>query len=155
MQVRRWGAIAVVGLLAAAGSAEAQAPVAAGGQACGKPEFEAVVESAAASLRDLNARNTPGFQDKLRLLRERQKWSADEFMAKASTYVQDDRITAYDQRAGDLLAKVNTMGEAGAAAKSQDCKLLGELRATMKALIDTQIEKWAYMFTKIERGLVN
>lgn len=155
MQVRRWGAIVVVGLLAAAGPAEAQAPVAAGGQACGKPEFEAVVESAAASLRDLNSRNTPGFQDKLRLLRERQKWSADEFMAKASTYVQDDRIAAYDQRASDLLDKVNTMGEAGAAAKSPDCRLLGDLRATMTALIDTQIEKWAYMFTKIERGLVN
>ncbi len=155
--MRRWDAIVVVGLLTAAFAvpARAQSPVAAGGPACGKPEFESVVESAAASLRDLNSRNAPGFQDKLRLLRERQKWSADDFMAKAATYVQDERIAAYDQRANDLLTQVNTMGEAGAASTSPDCKLLGDLRATMKALIDTQIEKWAYMFAKIERGLVN
>lgn len=122
-------------------------------ETCTRPDFEGVVESAAASLRDLNARNAPNFQDKLRLLRERQKWSADEFMAKAAVYVQDERITAYDQRANELLERINSMGEAGAA--KPDCKLLAELRATMKALIDTQIEKWAYMFAKIERGLVN
>lgn len=154
--MKRYGAIVACGVLALlAGPVTAQAPIAAGGEACGKPEFEAVVESAAASLRDLNARNAPGFQDKLRLLRERQKWSPDDFMAKAATYVQDDRIVAYDQRANELLSQINSLGEAGAAAKSPDCKLLGELRSTMKSLIDTQIEKWAHMFAKIERGLVN
>ncbi len=122
---------------------------------CEKKDFEAVVESAAHSLRDLNSRNAPGFQDKLRLLRERQKWSADEFMAKAAPFVQDDRIAAFDEKSTGLLNKINSMGEAGAASSTPDCKLLGDLRATMKALIDTQIEKWAYMFAKIERGLVN
>ena len=55
----------------------------------------------------------------------------------------------------DLLTKINSMGEAGASSNAPDCKLLEELRGTMKSLIDTQIEKWAYMFAKIERGLVN
>lgn len=152
------GAITIVlcGLVvlgcAASGGAVAQSEV---GASCAKPDFEQVVEGAATSLRDLNSRNAPGFQDKLRLLRERRKWSAEEFMEKAAPLVQDERIAAYDQRSNDLLAKVNSMGEAGAAAKTPDCKLLEELRATMKALIDTQIEKWAYMFAKIERGLVN
>ena len=122
---------------------------------CTKLEFEAVVENAAASLRDLNARNAPGFQDKLRLLRDRRKWSAEEFMEKAAPFVQDERIAAYDQRSTDLLMKLNSVGAAGASSNVPDCKLLEELRSTMKALIDTQIEKWAYMFAKIERGLVN
>lgn len=122
---------------------------------CTKQEFEAVVENAASALRDLNARNAPGFQDKLRLLRERRKWSAEEFMDKAAPFVQDERIAGFDQRSTDLLAKVNAMGEARAALTTPDCKLLEDLRATMKSLIDTQIEKWAYMFAKIERGLVN
>ncbi len=122
---------------------------------CNKQEFEGVVENAAVSLRDLNARNAPGFQDKLRLLRERRKWGAEEFMEKAAPFVQDERIAGYDQRSTDLLSKINSMGEAGAAASAPDCRLLDELRGTMKALIDTQIEKWAYMFAKIERGLVN
>jgi hypothetical protein len=156
--VRRRIAIAVAAMLTAglsgvlsgefAGRGAAQAQ-----ETCTRPDFEAVVETAAASLRDLNARNAPNFQDKLRLLRERQKWSADEFMARAAVYVQDERIAAYDQRANELLERINSMGEAGAA--KPDCKLLAELRATMKTLVDTQIEKWAYMFAKIERGLVN
>ncbi len=76
-------------------------------------------------------------------------------MDKAAPFVQDERIAAYDQRSNDLLTKINTMGEAGASSGTPDCKLLDELRGTMTSLIDTQIEKWAYMFAKIERGLVN
>lgn len=135
--------------------AAAQGTAAATAGGCAKQEFEAVVESAAASLRDLNTRNAPGFQDKLRLLRERRKWSPEEFMDRAAPFVQDERIAGYDQRSNDLLNKLNSMGEAGAAASTPDCKLLEDLRGTMKSLIDTQIEKWAYMFAKIERGLVN
>jgi hypothetical protein len=122
---------------------------------CEKKDFEGVVENAALALRDLNARNAPGFQDKLRLLRDRRKWSAEEFMEKAAPFVQDERIADYDQRSTALLNRINSMGEAGAASNTPDCKLLEDLRTTMKALIDTQIEKWAYMFAKIERGLVN
>lgn len=155
-RVRGAIAIAVWGLLVCWSAAPAAAQVAAAGDGlCAKQEFEAVVEGAAASLRDLNVRNAPGFQDKLRLLRERRKWSPEEFMDKAAPFVQDERIAGLDQRSNDLLARINTMGEAGAAAGAPDCKLLDELRGTMKALIDTQIEKWAYMFAKIERGLVN
>lgn len=134
-------------------AAQGTAAEAAGG--CAKQDFEGVVESAAGALRDLHQRNTPGFQDKLRLLRERKKWTAEEFMDKAAPYVQDERISSYDQRSNDLLTKINSMGEAGAQSKTPDCKLLEELRATMKSLLDNQIEKWAYMFAKIERGLVN
>ena len=153
------GAFALVlwGLLAvwSAAPSAAQGTATATSEACAKQEFEAVVERAAVSLRDLNARNAPGFQDKLRLLRERRKWNPEEFMEKAAPFVQDERIAGYDQRSNDLLSKINSMGEAGAAANAPDCKLLEDLRGTMKSLIDTQIEKWAYMFAKIERGLVN
>lgn len=121
--------------------------------ACGRPEFEAVVESAAATLRDLSAKNRPGFQDKLRALKVKRGWSTEEFMREAATYVQDDKITELDQRAGDLLTRINTMGEAGAAAKAPDCKLLAELRGTMWSLVDAQTEKWAYMFAKLEKAL--
>ena len=147
-------AIVLWGIAVALGAAPAGAQDAASAT-CAKPEFEAVVEGAAESLRDLNQRNAPGFQDKLRLLRERRKWGAEEFMEKAAVYVQDEQIAALDQRSTDLLGKINSMGEAGAASGKPDCRLLAELRSTMKALIDTQIEKWAYMFAKIERGLVN
>ncbi len=146
-----WGALVCGGAI----SALAQGSNAEAAGACAKQDFEAVVEGAAGSLRDLTQRNTPGFQDKLRLLRERRKWSAEEFMERASPFVQDETITTYDQRSNDLLQKLNSMGEVGAQSKTPDCKLLDDLRKTMRALLETQIEKWAYMFAKIERGLVN
>ena len=146
-----WGLATI--WLAVSAAAQGTPTATAGG--CAKQEFESVVEGAAGALRDLNARNAPGFQDKLRLLRERRKWTAEEFMDKAAPFVQDERIAGFDQRSTDLLSKLNTMGEAGAASDTPDCRLLEDLRGTMKSLIDTQIEKWAYMFAKIERGLVN
>lgn len=142
-------AIGLVALLALAPGVPAQS------QTCSKPEFEAAVEVAVASLRDLNARNKASFQDKLRLLRDRRGWSNEQFMDQAVVYVQDDQIAALDSKAGELLSRINSMGEAGANAATPDCKLLGELRTTMKSLVDTQIEKWAYMFAKLERALVN
>jgi hypothetical protein len=133
-------------LLALAG-AEAAAQQA----ACARQEFETVVDDAAAALRDLNQKNRPAFQDKLRMLKEHRGWSQEQFMAEASAYVQDDRIVEFDQTSGDLLAKLNSTGEAGAAAP--DCNLLLELRATMKALVETQTSKWVYMFGKIDAAL--
>ena len=121
--------------------------------ACGKAEFENVVQTVAVSLRDLNAKNRPAFQDKLRTLREKMGWSTDQFLAEAAVYVQDERIEEMDNRSSDLLAKLTSMGEAGANATGTDCKLLESLTATMKALVDTQTAKWAYMFGKIDKTL--
>lgn len=140
-------ALACLTVLMGAGAAVAQQP------ACSRPEFEAVVETAATTLRDLSAKNKPGFQDKLRTLKDKRGWSNDQFMQEAAIYVQDDKIADLDRRSGDLLTRINTMGEAGASAKAPDCKLLADLRATMKSLVDAQTEKWAYMFAKIEKAL--
>jgi hypothetical protein len=148
--------VAVAGwslLMLAAPMPFANGQVVAQQQACGKPEFEAVVETAAVTLRDLNARNKPGFQDKLRALKDKRGWTTEQFMAEAAVYVQDDQINAFDTKSGELLARINTMGEAGASSNTPDCKLLGDLRATMKSLVDTQTEKWVYMFSKIEKAL--
>ena len=149
--VAAWNAMAVAGVVLV--TALACDGASAQGAACGKPEFEAVVESAASTLRDLNARNKPSFQDKLRLLKDKRGWSSEQFMTEAAVYVQDDSIGALDTRSGDLLNRVNTMGEAGASAKTPDCKLLADLRSTMQALVDTQTEKWTYMFAKLNKAL--
>jgi hypothetical protein len=143
---RHWRVVLLGGLLALAGAEVAAQPA-----ACARQEFETVVDDAAAALRDLNQKNRPAFQDKLRMLKEQRGWSQEQFMAEASAYVQDDRIVEFDQTSGDLLAKLNSTGEAGAA--TPDCNLLNELRATMKALVETQTSKWVYMFGKIDAAL--
>lgn len=126
---------------------------AAGDGQCAKTDFEAVVEQAAGSLRDLNVKNKPMFQEKLRNLKTKRGWTNDQFMTEAAPLVRDDKITGYDQTTEELLSAISQMGQEGAAAAKPDCALLLELRARMKVLVDTQSAKWAYMFEKIDTEL--
>ncbi len=133
-----------------AGSLAAASPAA---QACQRADFEAVVDDAAAALRDLNLKNRPTFQDKLRTLKDKRAWSHDEFMKQAAPFVADDKIAEYDQASTDLLTAISTMGQEGADAATPDCALLAELRARMARLVETQTAKWTYMFGKLDAEL--
>lgn len=121
--------------------------------ACGKADFEAVVEEAATGLRDLNTENKPKFQDKLRQLKTKRAWTHDQFMREAAPFVRDEKIEEFDLSIEELLSAISTMGQEGAASKKPDCALLLELRARMKVLVDTQTAKWSYMFGKIDGEL--
>ncbi len=121
--------------------------------ACEKMDFEAVVDQAAGVLRDLNAKNKPAFQEKLRTLKDKRGWSHEEFMKQGAPFVRDDKIAVFDQSTEELVLAISSMGQEGAAAKNPDCALLLELRARMTLLVDTQTSKWAYMFEKIETEL--
>ncbi len=121
--------------------------------ACSKSEFEAVVEEAAAGLRQLNTKNKPAFQDKLRQLKTKRGWGQDQFLTEAAPFVRDDKTVEYDQKTDELLSAISTMGQEGANAKKPDCALLLELRARMKVLVETQTQKWTHMFEKIDSEL--
>lgn len=123
------------------------------GHACGRADFEAVVEEAAGVLRDLNNHNKPAFQEKLRALKEKRGWTHDQFMKEAVPFVRDEKIEVFDQSTDELLNAIATLGQEGAAAAKPDCALLLELRARMKILVDTQTSKWSYMFEKIGNAL--
>ncbi len=129
------------------------APAALAAGPCAKADFEAVVDEAAGSLRDLNAVNKPKFQDKLRQLKDKRRWVHEQFLREAAPFVSDDKISAYDLQSNSLLEKIATGGEAGAAAATPDCAVLESLRASMKTLVDTQTAKWIYMNAKLDQEL--
>ncbi len=122
-------------------------------QVCAKADFEAVVDEAAGSLRDLNMQNKPAFQEKLRQLKDKRGWSHDEFLKEAAPFVRDDKIAVFDQESEQLLNDISTLGQEGADAATPDCALLVELRSRMKTLVDTQTAKWTYMFEKLDAAL--
>ena len=143
-----WRALGLIALtcMVAANSVHAQSP-------CSREDFEAVVDEAAAALRDLNATHKPDFQERLRLLKEKRGWDYTTFMKEAAPFVQDDRIREYDQESSDFLSRINSLGTEGASADTPDCTMLIEVRANMSALVEAQKSKWAYMFEKIAREL--
>jgi len=116
---------------------------------CTKVEFESAVDSAAESLRDLNNRNRPEFQSKLRQLKEKRGWNDSQFLKEAEPFVKDDQIGDFDSKTDELLASISTLGQEGASAPEPNCTMLGELRGKMQVLIETQTAKWTYMFDKL------
>lgn len=128
-------------------------PIRAGNPACTKTDFEGVVEQAAGSLRDLNTKNKPLFQEKLRGLKDKRGWTHEQFLTEAAPFVKDEKIEAFDTSTEELLSAIASMGQEGASAKTPDCALLLELRARMKVLVDTQTARWAYMFEKLDTEL--
>lgn len=116
---------------------------------CTKVEFESAVDSAAESLRDLNNKNRPEFQSKLRQLKEKRGWNDSQFLKEAEPFVKDEQIGDYDAKTNELLASISTLGQEGANAPEPNCTMLGELRGKMQVLIDTQTAKWTYMFDKL------
>lgn len=120
---------------------------------CSKADFEAVVDEAAAALRELNAKHKPSFQVRLRQLKEKNGWDHDTFMREAAPFVQDERIAEYDQQSSAFLARISSLGDEGTTAVTPDCKLLVEVRSNMAGLVEAQKAKWNYMFEKIDRAL--
>lgn len=119
-------------------------------ETCTKSEFESAVDHAAERLRDLNNKNRPEFQAKLRQLKEKRGWNDNQFLKEAAPFVKDDKIAVYDAKSNDLLASISSLGQEGANAPEPNCTMLGELRGHMQTLIDTQEEKWRYMFEKLD-----
>jgi hypothetical protein len=117
-------------------------------ETCERAAFEAVVDEASSTLVKLTQSNTPLFQNKLRALKDKRRWTHDQFLKDGAAFVRDEKISDFDERSEQLLIKINTQGGGSA-----NCQVLQELRGTMRSLVDTQNAKWAYMFDKIDREL--
>ncbi|MDX2307310.1 MAG: hypothetical protein NW216_03630 [Hyphomicrobium sp.] len=128
-------------------------PVPSAGGTCAKTDFEVAVDGAAETLRELNQKNKPQFQDKLRHLKDKRGWSPDQFLKEAAPFAKDAEIDAFDKKTSDLLSLITAMGEEGSASASPDCTMLATLQGHMAALVETQNAKWAYMFQKIDAEL--
>ena len=120
---------------------------------CTRADFEAVVDTAAAALRDLNQKHKPAFQEKLRSLKEKRGWSHDQFLKEAAPLVRDVAIAGYERTTEELLDTISNLGQEGSAAKTPDCGMLVQLQEHMKRLVATQTAKWDYMFGKVETEL--
>lgn len=133
---------------------------------CDRQAFAAVVSQAGGELAAMNEAQKKIFQEKLLLLRTRQGWSDTDYVAKATPFVQDSRIAAFDESNKALLGKIPQLGAgaapepalAGAAASSggpdaQHCAMLVELRALMSTMVENTRAKWGYMLGKVDGAL--
>jgi hypothetical protein len=142
------GAVSIVAAMSC-GAAFAEEPA----LTCTREEFQSVVEETSEHLRELNSRNRPEFQTRLRQLKAKYKWTHDQFMEHAKPFVRDDKTKVFDRSTEELLSAIASMGNEGASAAKPDCAMLLELRARMNVLVETQNAKWSYLFQKINAEL--
>lgn len=138
---------AVAGLILL-GAASVGTADAVSAQTCARADFEAVVDLASATLVQVAQQNAPLFQQKLRTLKDKRGWSTEQLMKDGAPFVRDEQIAAFDEKSEQLLIKIN-----GQASDTADCNVLADLKGAMAALIETQGQKWAYMFDKIDKEL--
>lgn len=132
---------------------------------CGQAAFAAVVNEASAKLTAMNDENRKSFQGKLQSLKLRGNWSDADYVAKATPFVQDERIAAFDANGKALLAKVELLGQPGQVVvtasvatplgmldreTARRCAMLEDLQALMAQVVDNTGAKWQYMHDKID-----
>ena len=119
---------------------------------CTAEEFGKAVNDAGAALRKLSAENTPRLQAKMEQLKTKMKWPDAGYEDRAYQALQDERVSAFDNGANILLAKIDALGtvEPGAA---PECGKLQELQAASLELQATVKTKTAYLISKLDQML--
>jgi hypothetical protein len=135
---------------------------------CGRDAFAAVVANANIQLSTLNETNKKSFQEKLQQLKVRNGWSDADYVTKATPYVQDERIAAFDSDNKALLDRIPQLG--GGVQSTQAlasvapmpgnvadprCAMLNELRGLMAKVVENTQAKWRYMAGKLDDALDN
>ncbi|MEJ2117507.1 MAG: hypothetical protein P8Y67_08275 [Alphaproteobacteria bacterium] len=130
---------------------------------CDRAAFVAVVSEASAQLSAINTANKKSFEMKLRALKARQNWTDRDFVAKATPFVKDKKIAAFDAFNKALLTKVSQLGKGasnnvslaslaggGDSQTNKKCQMLNKLRGIMANVVENTRTKWAYMLGKID-----
>jgi hypothetical protein len=119
---------------------------------CTAEEFGKAVNDAGAALRKLSAENTPRLQAKMEQLKTKMKWPDAGYEDRAYQALQDERVSAFDNDANSLLAKIDALGtvEPGGA---PECGKLQELQAASLELQATVKTKTAYLISKLDQML--
>lgn len=117
---------------------------------CPSEQFAAAVDSAGASLRQFNGEAQPKLKEKLKTLQAKKGWSDDEYEEKGIEYLRDSRIEKLDEKANELLTKVDTLGRPDTTTAS-DCAQLAELKAAGSELLAVMKTKSAYLLERIDK----
>ena len=111
---------------------------AAAAQGCTEADFASAVDKAGASLRKFNQDNAPKIAAALKSLQKKRGWTEQDLESNAISVLHSSEIAALDERANDLLSKIDELGEV---IGKPDCGRLPQLRQAASALLETMQQK--------------
>jgi len=119
---------------------------------CSRDAFARVVNDSGAALRRLSADTQPKVQAAFRRLKDKNGWREEDYVGKANALVADARSESLDQKATQLLARLDRLAEDQPNA-ADSCSRLAELEATALELQATVKAKTDYMLARAEAAI--
>ncbi|MFM9849629.1 MAG: DUF1134 domain-containing protein [Hyphomicrobiaceae bacterium] len=129
------------------------APRTASAEPCSRDSFAKIVNESGAALRRLSADTQPKMQAGFRRLKDKNGWREDDYIDKATAVVTDERSEALDQKATELLARLDRLAE-DAPNSPDSCAKLAELQATALELQATVRAKTDYVMARLDSATV-
>ena len=138
----------LAGLALAAGLASA-----AHAQTCTNEQIAAVIDQTGARLRQVNGETQPRLRARIRELAAKQGWSSAEAQERESELLQDEETRTLDEQAGQLLMKLDRLGDSSQPAEGSLCARVEEAKVAAAQLIEVTSAKSAHLSARIEAAL--
>lgn len=119
---------------------------------CSREAFAKVVNDSGAALRRLSADSQPRMQAAFRRLKDKNGWREEDYIDKANALLADPRSEEFDQKAAELLARLDRLAEDQPNAPDS-CSRLAELEATAIELRATVKAKTEHVLARAEAAL--
>ena len=119
---------------------------------CARDAFAKVVNESGAALRRLSAESQPKMQAAFKRLKDRNGWREEDYIDKANALVADAQSESLDQKAAELLARLDRLAEDQPNAPDS-CSRLAELEATALELRATVRAKTEYLLARAEAAI--
>lgn len=121
-------------------------------RACSADEIGTVIDGVGSRLRQLNMESQPRLRAKLRELAMREGWPDTEIDTRSEAFLKDDELRALDDQAGELLVKLDRLGDDNRPGE-EACQRLQEAKVTADQLIEVTRLRTSHAYARIEASL--
>ena len=121
-------------------------------QTCSSDDVAAIVDDTGAKLRQHNSESQPRLRAKLRELAQKRGWTSAEVESKGLAVLQDDQTVTLDGQAGQLLMRLDQLGDASKA-QGPTCQRLEEARVAAAQLVEVTRERSTHVLARLDAAL--
>nr|HPG88683.1 DUF1134 domain-containing protein [Hyphomicrobium sp.] len=116
---------------------------------CRAADFATAVDRSGATLRAFTLEAQPKLQERMRRYSEAQKLESADYEASAIDAIQDDKLTALDDKSANMLLRIDSLGRVPEGA-APDCSKLAEISTLSRELLGVMKEKSDYMLARLD-----
>lgn len=119
---------------------------------CSPDAIANAVDAAGEELRNFSAKVQPNLRKQLKELQEKKGWPPEGYEEKGLDLVRDNHIAELDEKADELLTRIDALGRAKAETAGR-CQTMDAIKASASELLAVMRTKTTYVEARINREL--